>query len=327
MRFCPYRLACCIGALLSVSAAGVGQADLVTTDWVSIGNAGNPADTTGYGSVAYDYLISKHEVTAGQYTAFLNAVAATGTHGLYNANMWSSDYGCKIQQTGTPGNYTYSVAPDRADRPVNYVSFWDACRYANWLHNGQGSGDTETGAYTLSDGSSMTRNAGAQVWIPSKDEWYKAAYHKNDGVTGEYWHYPTGTDDTPGNEIVDPDAGKNANFLVWPNEYTTGGPYWTTEVGEFENSASAYGTSDQGGNVLEWNETLVFGSERGLRGGSWTDPEWAMTAGSRVDFDPSYEQAFVGFRVAATPEPGTIAMLLGLGTTVPILLMRRKART
>ena len=37
-----------------------------------------------------------------------------------------------------------------ANRPVDYVSFWDAARFTNWLHNGQGlGGDTENGAYTL----------------------------------------------------------------------------------------------------------------------------------------------------------------------------------
>ena len=84
------------------------------------------------------YAIGKYEVTAGQYTEFLNAKAKTDTYGLYNTNMWSDTYGCKIQQTGSSGSYAYSVAADYANRPVNYVSFWDAARFTNWLHNGQG---------------------------------------------------------------------------------------------------------------------------------------------------------------------------------------------
>ena len=36
------------------------------------------------GSVGYNYNIGKYEVTAGQYTEFLNAVARTDTYGLYN---------------------------------------------------------------------------------------------------------------------------------------------------------------------------------------------------------------------------------------------------
>jgi formylglycine-generating enzyme len=140
-------------------------------------NPGNAPDTRyatpGYGSLNYTYNIGKYEVTAGQHTAFLNAVAKTDTYGLYNANMWNDT---KIQQSGTSGSLTYSVASDYANRPVNYVCFWDACRFCNWLHNGQPEfpaetsgevvGSTETGAYALaSDGmtnNTIVRNAGAR---------------------------------------------------------------------------------------------------------------------------------------------------------------------
>ena len=52
---------------------------LASLDIVTVGNPGNAADTaTGYGSVGYTYQMGKYDVTAGQYTAFLNAVAADG---------------------------------------------------------------------------------------------------------------------------------------------------------------------------------------------------------------------------------------------------------
>ena len=91
--------------------------------------------------------------------------------------------------------------------------------------------------------------------IPTEDEWYKAAYHKNDGVTGNYWLYPTQSNNVPSNDSINPDPGNNANF--YQNGYTIGSPDYLTAVGEFENSDSAYGTFDQGGNVWEWNETLL----------------------------------------------------------------------
>ena len=73
---------------LATSAALIASATAsVTIDWVSIGNAGNAADTTGYGAVAYEYKIGKYEVTNAQYGAFLNAKATTDSHGLYNTNM------------------------------------------------------------------------------------------------------------------------------------------------------------------------------------------------------------------------------------------------
>ncbi len=142
-----YRFSSVMVALLLAVTASVARADvfnmgsgLTNLDFVTVGNAGNAADSTGYGAVDYAYAIGKYEVTAGQYTAFLNAVAATDTYGLYNTSMWTyrRRHGCKIQRSGSSGSYTYSVAADCANRPVNYVSFWDAARFVNWLHNGQG---------------------------------------------------------------------------------------------------------------------------------------------------------------------------------------------
>jgi len=45
-----------------------------------------------------------------------------------------------IERTGSAGSYTYSVASSRENRPVNYVRWHDAVRFANWLHNGKPTG-------------------------------------------------------------------------------------------------------------------------------------------------------------------------------------------
>ncbi len=79
-------------------------------EFVPVGNPGNAADTNQYGAVDYDFSIGKYEVTAGQYTRFLNAVAASDPNELYNPLMWSSSSGCKIERIGVPGSYTYRVA-------------------------------------------------------------------------------------------------------------------------------------------------------------------------------------------------------------------------
>src|SRR4051812_3617109 len=157
---------------------------------VPIGNPGNAPDTrysaTGIGSVGYIYQIGKYEVTAGQYTEFLNAVAKADPNGLYNTAMGdpvAPTQGANIQRSGASPNFSYSVAADWANRPVGYVSFWDAARFANWLHNGQptgpqDAGTTEGGAYhDVGSQALFGRNAGALFFIPTLDEWYKAAYH------------------------------------------------------------------------------------------------------------------------------------------------------
>jgi len=294
----------------------------VVIDTITAGNPGNANDTLsdGYGGVAYTYNIGKYEVTAGQYTAFLNAVAAMDTYGLYSASMDSSAAGCQITQHGSSGSYWYdfsggtvevpgSTAADWADRPVNYVSWGDAARFANWLHNGQPRGaqdltTTEDGSYYLDGATSsaellaITREPDATWVIPSEDEWYKAAYHKNDGDTGNYWYYPTSSDSVPSNDLIDPDPGNNATFN--DGGYTIGSPYYRTEVGAHENSDSPYGTLDQGGNVWEWNEAVIV-SYRGLRGGSFYGYGYDLPAANRHYHYPSSEDSDFGFRVAEVP--------------------------
>jgi MYXO-CTERM domain-containing protein len=272
-------------------------------------------------------------VTAGQYTEFLNAVAATDTYGLYDMNMDSSYVGCKIQRSGSSGSYTYSVAGDRANRPVNYVSWGDAARFANWLHNGQPTGaqdlsTTEDGAYYLNGATShaallaVNREADWKWAITSEDEWYKAAYHKNDGATGNYFDYPTSSDSVPSNDLINPDPGNNANSSQ--SGYTIGSPYWRTEVGEFENSESPYDTFDQGGNVWEWNEAILYGSDRGLRGGWYfIDDDIGLASSYRSNGGSPHSESYgIGFRVSEVPEPFTFG-LLSLGGLA--LLRRRKA--
>ncbi len=110
-----------------------------------------------------------------QYTAFLNTVAATDTYSLYNTNMGTDGTIAGISRSGSSGSYSYSVIGSGA-RPITYVSWSDAARFANWMNNGQGTGSTETGAYTLNGASSgvgFTKNPGATWWIPSEDESYK----------------------------------------------------------------------------------------------------------------------------------------------------------
>lgn len=300
-------------AILILGVSEYAAAGGVVIETVAVGNPGNPGDPQldgTFGGVAYTYRIARYEVTAEQYVRFLNAVAAADTHALYNPSMSSHAHGCGIERTGAPGSYTYSVAPDRARRPVNFVSFGDAMRFANWLHNGQPTGaqdlsTTEDGSYFLDGRMSddelehVVREPDATWVVPSEDEWYKAAYHANDGATGNYFNYPMGVDFGISNDLLNPDPGGHATFFDHPNDFTVGPPYWRTDVGAHAQSASPYGTFDQGGNVVEWNESIPLFNGRGLRGGGYDEGSDQLAAWTRpIEFHSSDEFANIGFRLA-----------------------------
>ena len=183
---------------------------------------------------------------------------------------------------------------------MNWVSYWDSCRFANWLQNGQptgaqGAGTTETGTYTLdgyngNDGRTIGRNAGATWAVTSDDEWYKAAYYKGGSTSAGYWDYPTSSNTGPGRDMADA-SGNNANYYIYGGAYPIDSGKYTTVVGEFQNSASPYGTFDQGGNVWEWNESIPYTgvdvSTRLLRGGGFNKESTYLRADSGDQDIPS----------------------------------------
>ena len=104
----------------------------------------------------------------------------------------------------------------------------------------------------------------------------------------------------PGNQPIDPDPGNSANYEGIPYNPAVG-PYWRTEVGEYENSGSPYGTFDQGGNVAEFNEAIMDWYSRGVRGGDYGAPEIIMQAEHRGDVTMIGEGHSLGFRVSQAP--------------------------
>ena len=313
--------------VVAIILTSAGFADAVTVDWISIGNPENVADDTGFGSVAESYRISRNEVTVSQYAEFLNAAAQSDAHGLFAPGMqtWQG-----ITRTGSDGSYLYTVTSGREEIAMGHVRFSNALRFANWMHNGQGNGDTESGAYTIagtsySDGS-IVRNPDASIFLPSEDEWYKAAYYNSD--TSSYFEYPTSSQ-SPGTCSA-PSAAPNRANCAGVTSFGSG----LTVVGSYTGSASPYGTFDQGGNAWEWNESWLVGESGGLRGGgngsnqitgAWGDMRASYRGGDDGGPVPGGLDIAYGFRLAAPiPEP-TTALLVGLGLIGLSASSRRRA--
>lgn len=293
---------------------------------VTVGNVGNVADPdpnprTGrsYGSVNYQYDIGKYEVTNTQYAAFLNSVAASDPHSLYDNRMDTHAQG-GIERLGSSGSYTYTVKSGFESKPVVFVSFTDAVRFANWLTNGQGTASTESGSYDLTQPiASVTRSAPApgmqfQVFIASEDEWYKAAYYDpalNDGAGG-YWAYPTQSNIEPTNGVPT-GSGNMANYANDPG--------YLTDVGAYGIS-SYYGTFDQEGNQGEFTDTIT-GSSRIRRGSSYNNDRTG--SGFRSSDAVDQRAHSIGFRITVVPipEPSTYAGIFGGSVLVAVILLRR----
>lgn len=326
----------CSAVLGIASAASAGGGGGVV-DLVTVGDPGNAPDTrvqeigaVACGAVDHEFRIARFKVTIGEYAAFLNAVARSDPHGLYNPQMANNRNIAGIARTGTAGKYVYTVMDnggDSSNRPITYVSWFDCARFANWMSNGRPSGGaeastTEDGAYTLlgrSAGAAVARNAinpntgsAPAFFIPSEHEWYKAAYYSpakgGAGVPG-YYAYATQSDERPGNAIgpLANQANYRANEIYAVTGVATydANQNYLTDVGAFTGSPSHYGTFDQSGNTYEWNDmegapTLL----RQRRGGTFE----GVFTGSSISFwhsstwAPDFESFKFGFRLAAPAE-------------------------
>lgn len=295
-----------------------GQATRSTTasafQWIYIGDPGNPMSPFGPGRVNYEYLIGKYEVTNRQYAEFLNAKAALGDPlELYNPQMGGHPSGgisrAGAGQVGDP--YVYSLRPLMGGKPVNFVSFFDSMRFANWMHHGRGNGDTETGSYALvggtaipDNGSAVVRAASATVVVPTQHEWYKAGHY--DRVTMSYSNFATGSDAIPTHAVATP-IGSVANPGPNTVNYQNGAD-WNGEDGNVTTvgatgpaSESFYGCADMNGNISEWNETKFQHNGtlyRKNRGGDYRLDESIMEPGHFGIVVPHHETSTIGFRVA-----------------------------
>jgi len=275
-----------------------------TMDFVDIGNAGNAADNTGYGAVGYNYRMGTYEVSESMI-------------GSYNA---------------LSGGPTITLDSRGANRPATSVSWNEAARFVNWLNTSSGyaaayqfdtaGGNDNIALWEVGDAgynaSNPFRNSNAHYFLPSEDEWYKAAYYDpnaNSGLGG-YWNYATGSDTAP-TAVA---SGTASGTAVYNGQ---AGPADITNAG----GLSAYGTMAQNGNVWEWGENGFTapndsaGESRVIRGGNWLNLSNSLSSSLRSFFSPTNEGSSIGFRVAAVPEPSSL-LLSALGLMA--FVMRRK---
>jgi sulfatase modifying factor 1 len=324
-------------AMFSLPVAVVAEPMSITPDVVWVNNTGNAAYTgnnafwgvNGIGAVNYAYAIGKYEITNTQYAAFLNAVGQSNANGVYNANMGNSSSGTfgGIIQSGTSGAYSYSVASGFEAKPVNWVSWFSAARYVNWLENGKPVDATGTavnnGTYTLgtaTSGNITSWNAGSIWRLPSASEWMKAAFYNPD--TPGYSTYGTGM-----NTIVSGTGGSASDGVVY--QVSGSGPQ---AVGSFSNADNYYGLFDASGNVREWTGKVnpaASGTnlqEAYLANGSYAGgSDYAVSIDNGVYALGTSASAGIGFRVALVPEPSTIA-LAAMGVAGALGFKRLKRR-
>ncbi|MEN8126716.1 MAG: SUMF1/EgtB/PvdO family nonheme iron enzyme [Planctomycetota bacterium] len=264
-------------------------------DFVPISGNTNPA--SGYGVANYDYRIGTCEITNDQWSKFeisLGVPVTGSAYGAYDANP-------------NPGT----------NLPTDNVSWYEAAQFVNWLNTNSGyqaaynfTGTQGTTNYTLElwdaadawGGTNLYRHKNARYFLPSEDEWVKAAYWNGSDLQTYANAFET---DLISNE---PDPEK------WNYFPSDGSELWAADLGAQELN----GTYNMMGNVWEWMESsqypgLYFTSvNRGIRGGSYISADTGLRSSYRNSQTPDFEDNLTGFRVASVPEPMTV-MLLGMG--------------
>lgn len=309
-RFLP--VAFLLASLASIRAETFGAPGFqFTLDFVTVGNPGNANDAGAgggsyagpYGGVGYTFRMADREVSQ-------NDIVQATASGLANV----------------------IAGPHTADRPAANVTWYEAAAFVNWLNTSTGHQAaynlTFSGSWSMAlwssgdawqlDGENRFRHKDAYYFLPSEDEWYKAAYHQNNGVTADYWDYATASNTIP-TAVAD---GTTGNVAVYGGQT---GPASTQLAG----GLSAYGTRGQSGNVHEWMESGFDGvnnlatEDRTVRGGAWNAPEDTLRSSTyRGSVETTSSGGDIGFRVASVPEPSTAVLAIGAG----LLLLARRRR-
>ncbi len=286
------------------------EANRFTIDFMPISGNTNPtveqvnAGTfAGFGIVDYDYYIGAYEITNDQW------------------NKFKAELGVAV--TGTPLD-AYDEGPiyRGTNVPTGMASWYEAAQFVNWLNTSTGhqpayrfTGTQGTSDYTFAawsaaeaaGGTNLYRHKDAFYFLPTDDEWFKAAYWNGTrlqdlATQGDTLHQGNGT------------SGTGWNYSELGLFFATDPPGpWAVGSG----SEELNGTYDMMGNAWEWMEnpwddpSYGADSRRGIRGGNWYYGSNTFHASSFSPWNsPTFEEFSIGFRVARRPDSSTTTAIL-----------------
>jgi hypothetical protein len=319
---------------------GIGQLEITVEQYVTFLNVADPRGTNRRG-LYHDYM--NPTVWPKYGSVAFDASAADGAHYAVADAAWAdkpfgfADFPRAARFVNALDNGKVLSSSTSQDGPFEVTTYRVRL-----------SPKTESGMYDMRDPASE-RTATSGFVIPSNDEWIKAAYFDPaGGGTLGFWQYPTGPSDPPNVALLDPRNGNVVNadeqpLAVYnpgfpgadPGTYPTWCPPNATQescdsvnplglpagmdtaswqgnlatVGD-SGTFSPWGTLDQGGNVVEWQDTLVPAQDgytehrvwRRMHGGVANAPAYQMLI-SAFGFQPQ-DQALLdsvypwfGFRV------------------------------
>lgn len=220
-----------------------------------------------------DFWIDSHEVTIGQYAAFLEAVAAAPgkfDHPKqpkekpgHEPGNWKEVYAA-ARQGGSWNGYAVSL-----QCPVFNVDWWDAYAYAAWKGRR----------------------------LPTEKEWEKAAR----GTNGRTWPW--------GSEADPKRANTGADYSETPAKGTVDGFTWWCAVDAMPGDVSPFEVHGMAGNVSEWTATwaphpdLPDEEVPVFRGGDFHRQTAAPLTTPWLAKSATYSQPFLGFRTASSNAP------------------------
>lgn len=310
-------------------------------DFATIGLPGNAPypggpppvpSLAGRGSVAYTYRIARTEVTTAQWMEFVNTYSVRGGSWTWFAapTFWGATPDPTYSGPGVRWRLD-GTNPDAGRLPVADITWHDAARFCNWLHNGKGTtlqamadGAYDTSTFAPQGGpftDQLTHHPDAKFWIPTLDEWMKASAFDPDrhgpGQAG-WWHSSYRSDLAPVPGL--PGVGQTSAGLDSPVPFD----WWQIPLGAYPEMRSPWGLLDTSGATSEWTENWAGGASRVIMGSSAGPLQFAPDMTWGWSHSPAWSVGWgTGLRVAsAVPEPGSL-MIFGVSCITALVRKRR----